>query len=138
MEDKKVQEELKESVHKIFLAGLGAMAMAEEEGSKFFKNLVEKGEGYETRGKKRWDGVKEQVEEARTKAKGRAESTFEKVEDTFDDAVARATRRLGIPSRDEIAMLTKRVEELTKVVEDLRPATKTSAKKSTAAASAPN
>ena len=53
MSEKKSPNELKESVHKIWLAGLGAMSVAEQEGSKLFKNLVEKGEQYESRGKER-------------------------------------------------------------------------------------
>ena len=128
MTDKKFQEDLKESVHKVWLAGLGAVATAEEEGSKFLKNLVEKGEAYENRGKERFTEVKEKVGEAADKAKDRAETTAEKMGEKFDEAVASALRRLGVPSREEIATLTKRVEELTAVVEQLRPAKKTTAK----------
>ena len=35
---------VKESVQSVFLAGLGALSLAEEEGSKLFKKLVKKGE----------------------------------------------------------------------------------------------
>ncbi len=130
--EKKIQDELKDSVHRVWLAGLGAVATAEQEGSKFFKTLVEKGEAYESRGKERLEEVKDKVEGAADKAKGRAETTWDKVGEKFDDSVAGALRRLGVPSREEIATLTKRVEELTAVVEQLRPAKKTSAKKSAA------
>lgn len=130
---KQIQDELKDSVHKVWLAGLGAVAMAEKEGGKFLKNLVEEGEAYEGRGKERFDDVKTKVDEATDKVKDRAESTFGKVGDKFDDAVAGAMRRLGVPSRDEIATLTSRVEELTAVVEQLRDGKKTSAKKAAAA-----
>ena len=118
--EKKLQDDLKESVHKVWLAGLGAVAMAEQEGSKFLKNLVEKGEEYEAKGKERFGDVKEKVEEATGKARERAESTWEKVGDRFDEAVATALRRMGVPNREEIATLTRRVEELTAVVEQLR------------------
>ena len=73
------------------------------------------------------------------KAKDRAESTFEKVESRLDDAVSSALGRLGVPSRDEIATLTRRVEELTALVERLqpeaakKPAAKTAARKPAAA-----
>lgn len=117
MSDKKTQSELKDSVHKIFLAGLGALATAEEEGSKLFKNLVERGETYESRGKEAWEGMKDKVDEARQKAKDQAGTTYEKVENQVDDAVASALGRMGVPSRTEIATLTKRVEELTALVE---------------------
>ena len=118
---KKVQDELKDSVHKIWLAGLGALATAEEEGSKFFRGLVDKGEDYEKRGKDRIEDLRGQVEGAADKAKNSAESTWERLEERFDDSVASALRRLGVPSREEIATLTKRVEELTGVVEQMRP-----------------
>jgi parallel beta-helix repeat protein len=42
---KELQSDLMESAHKVWLAGLGALAMAEEEGGRLFKNLIEKGEG---------------------------------------------------------------------------------------------
>ncbi|HEX9732271.1 MAG TPA: phasin family protein [Thermoanaerobaculia bacterium] len=129
--ERKLQEDLKESVHRVWLAGLGAVAMAEQEGSKFLKNLVEKGEEYEAKGKERFSDVKEKVEEARGKARERAESTWEKVGDRFDETVAAALRRLGVPGREEIATLTRRVEELTAVVEQLRD-NKLAAKKAAA------
>lgn len=119
MSDNKFQSELKDSVHKIFLAGLGALSTAEEEGSKLFNNLVERGETYENRGKETWEGVKEKVDEARQKAKEQAGSTYGKVESQVDETVASALGRMGVPSRDEIATLTKRVEELTAQVEKM-------------------
>ena len=120
-EPKDFQEDIRESAHKIWLAGLGAMQAAEEEGSKLFKNLVERGESFQSRGRERYDDVKDKVEDAADKAKDRAETTWEKVEQRLDEAVTSALGRLGVPSRDEIATLTQRVEELTAVVEKLKP-----------------
>ena len=40
---------MRESVEQVWLAGLGALALTEEEGSKFFRALVKKGEGIEKR-----------------------------------------------------------------------------------------
>lgn len=132
----KVQEELRDSVHKVWLAGLGAVALAEEKGGEFFKGLVERGEGFEAQGKERLDEVRGKVNEARTKAKDQATSTFDKVEERVDDAVNSAMRRMGVPGRDEIATLTKRVEELTRVVEQLRPTPAAGADESAAEAKA--
>ena len=117
--NKKVHEEIKASAHKIWLAGLGALAAAEEEGSKIFNTLVEKGEGYESRGKEELAKVKDKVEGAF----GKAEGSWEKLGDAFDDRVARAVKRLGVPSSDEITNLTKRVEELTLKVDQLKTGT---------------
>ncbi len=127
---KEIREELGQTVHKIWLAGLGALSSAGEEGTKLFNNLVEKGEDYEKQGRQRFDDVRGKVEEAAGSARDRAGSTFSKIETKIDESVAAALARLGVPSRDEIATLTKRVEELTAVVEQLKPAAKkTTAKK---------
>lgn len=119
-EQKKMYDDMRDSAHKIWLAGLGALAKAEEEGSKVFNSLVDAGEDFEARGKKRFKLVKGKMEEAREAA----ESQFEKLGDTFDNKVAGAVQRLGVPSRDEIQRLTKRVEELTAKVDKIKPAAK--------------
>ena len=133
-ESRTFQDELKESAHKIWLAGLGALSTAEEEGSKLFKGLVERGEQYENRGRERWeevrDDVKEKVDEATGKAKKEADQVREKVEERVEEAVSGALKRAGVPTRDEIATLTKRVDELIATVEKMQSgqAKKTTAK----------
>ena len=78
-------KELKESVNKVWLAGLGALALAEEEGSKLFKSLVKKGEEYEVRGKaeigKEFGKLKDIVVEVRGKAGRAIEEVSGKVSD---------------------------------------------------------
>lgn len=113
-QDKTLQDDLKESAHRIWLAGLGALAAAEQEGSKVFNRLVERGRDFESKGR---EEAKEQYEKARTKA----ESTWSDVSSKVDEAVAGALHRLGVPTRDEIRTLTQKVEELTAKVETLRP-----------------
>jgi poly(hydroxyalkanoate) granule-associated protein len=117
-QDKTLQDELKDSAHRIWLAGLGALAAAEQEGTKVFNRLVERGREFETKGR---DEVKDTYEKARTKA----ESTWSDVSSKVDEAVAGALHRLGVPTRDEIRTLTQKVEELTAKVESLRPRTTT-------------
>ncbi len=138
-EERDFQTELKDNAHKIWLAGLGALQAAEEEGSKLFNNLVERGQTFENRGRERYDdvrvrydNVKDQVGNVADEAKDRAGSTWENIETKVDDAVGSALGRLGVPSRDEIATLTLRVEELTALVEKLKPAKKAPAKKAPA------
>ena len=116
-QEKKVQDELKESVHRIWLAGLGALAAAEEEGSKLFSRLVDRGRDVESRGKVEVDKVKENVD----KFKAKAESTFESWGEKFDERLTSTLHRLGVPTRDEIRNLTQRVEELNAKVEQLKP-----------------
>src|SRR6185312_2223039 len=108
--EKNTQEELKDSVHRIWLAGLGALAAAEEEGSKLFSKLVDRGRDVESKGKVEVD-----------KVKAKAESAFENWGEKFDEKLTSALHRLGVPTRDEIHNLTRRVEELNSKVENLKP-----------------
>ena len=118
----KAEEDIRESVHKIWLAGLGALAATEEEGTKIFNTLVKKGESYEAKGKKEAAKVRAKVESS----VGKAESSWEKLGEAFDEKVSAAIKRLGVPSRDEITTLTKRVEELTLKVDQLKTGSTTS------------
>jgi len=118
---KEMQMDLMDSAHKVWLAGLGALSMAEEEGGKLFSNLVERGEGLEKKGK-------QQVEKARgavTGVKTVAESYWDTFERTLDDKVTGVIHRLGVPTKDEIETLTAKVENLTAAIEKMRatPAT---------------
>lgn len=113
---KEMQMDIMDSAHKVWLAGLGAVAMAEQEGGKLFKNLVEKGQDLEDKGK-------DQVEKARgavTGMKTVAESYWETFERTIDEKVTGVIHRIGVPTKDEIATLTKKVEDLTKAIEKMR------------------
>ncbi len=118
---KKATDEVRESAHQIWLAGLGALSVAEDEGTKLFKRLVKEGETFEKRSKKRFEDVQGKVEERVDDVRDKAESTWDRLGSQFDDRVAATLNRLGVPSRHEIQRLTKRVEELTAKVDSLRP-----------------
>ena len=111
--DQDMQQELKESAHKIWLAGLGALAVAGEEGKTLFNTLVERGTEYESRGAKQVAKVRGKVADA----KANIGMMWDQAQAGLDDQIAKALHRLGVPSRGEIATLTKRVEELTKSIE---------------------
>src|SRR5688572_24967827 len=129
-----IKGELKANASKVWLAGLGALATAEEEGGKLFRGLVKKGESFEKKGLAQIDTLKERVEElagaardrfgeVREDVQDRAEGAWEKVgaaaeavEERWDDKMHGVLRRIGVPSRNEIAALTRRVEELTAMV----------------------
>lgn len=111
---KNLQDELKDSAHRIWLAGLGALAAAGEEGTKMFDRLVDRGREYESRGR---DEARKQYEGAKTST----DDFLKTWSDKLDESVTKALHRMGVPSRDEIHNLTRRVEELNAKVEMLKP-----------------
>ena len=107
---------IRQSAEQIWLAGLGAFALANQEGGKVFHNLVKKGHELQKVNKARIEKMRARVEKIRDDA-GRA---IDKVTSPFPGGLSTALRGLGIPSRKEIVTLTKRVEELKKSVERTR------------------
>lgn len=114
---KKVQEGVLGSAHSVWLAGLGAFALAEEGGRELFDQLVDRGKKVEARGKKQVDRAKGEVQRTRERVAERVDELGE----GLDRRVAEAMHRMGIPTRDEIGALTRRIEELTARVGELRP-----------------
>lgn len=108
--------DLRKYTHQIWLAGLGAFAKAEEEGSKLFENLVDAGRDVESRAR---DKTETRVEEVKTRVKGRTGETLEKMEKAFDERLSGALSRLGIPNKREVEALNSRIEELTRTIEKL-------------------
>ena len=97
---------LQGSVEQVWLAGLGALALTEEEGSKFFHSLVKKGEVVERRSRARL----EDVVDAAKRVPATAISTIERrTDETFQSVI----KRLGIPTRRDIDLLARRIEKLT-------------------------
>ncbi len=103
---------VKDSAHQIWLAGLGAFAKAQEEGGKVFDALVKEGESIQARTRKLTD-------EKIAVVAGKASGTWDRLEQVFEDRVARSLGSLGVPSKKDIDKLSKRVVELTAVVQDL-------------------
>ena len=103
---------VKDSAQQIWLAGLGAFAKAQEEGGKVFDALVKEGESIQARTRKMTD-------EKIAAVAGKATGTWDRLEQVFEDRVARSLGSLGVPSKKDIDKLSKRVVELTAVVQGL-------------------
>ena len=103
---------IKESAQQIWLAGLGAFAKAQEEGGKVFDALVKEGESIQSQTRKVTDEKIAQVA-------GKAAGTWDRLEQVFEDRVARALGSLGVPSKQDIDRLSKRVVELSTAVQAL-------------------
>jgi poly(hydroxyalkanoate) granule-associated protein len=119
--EKNLQEDLKESAYRVWLAGLGALAAAGEEGAKAFNRLVDRGREAEGRSKDDFKAQADKAKEQFDKAKGKAGEQWEEWSEKLDEVLTRSLHRLGVPTRDEIRTLTQRVEELTAKVEGLKP-----------------
>jgi poly(hydroxyalkanoate) granule-associated protein len=104
------------AVQKIWQAGLGAVTMAQDEGGKMFEVLVSVGEQMEK--EIRRSGLTPSA--AVKKASAGAEDAWKKVQAALDSQMTGVLHRLGVPTRDEIARLTRRIEHLTETIESLR------------------
>jgi poly(hydroxyalkanoate) granule-associated protein len=109
--------QIRESAQRVWYAGLGALAMAEEEGGKMFKTLVKKGEGYERVNRARLDGMIEKVGDVRDGAEKTIGRSFNRLGVNVEDRMEPVLHRLGFPTRKEITTLSRRVEELTRSLE---------------------
>lgn len=109
-------KDLRKYTQQIWLAGLGAFSRAEEEGGKLFDNLVKIGEELEHKTKEITDTTANDLKE---KVIEKASDTREKVERAIDDRLSGTLTRLGIPSQKDIESLSERMDQLTRVIEQL-------------------
>ncbi|MEZ0469963.1 phasin family protein [Luteimonas salinilitoris] len=126
---------LSESAQQIWLAGVGAFGRAQAEGAKLFESLVKEGLNVEQNARKfaggRADVMRDAVESSVGQARHRATDTWDRLEKVFEDRVQRALVKLGVPSRDDLADLARRVEILTAELrrQSSTPAARKTAKK---------
>ncbi|MEO7401311.1 MAG: phasin family protein, partial [Polaromonas sp.] len=109
---------VKESAQQIWLAGLGAFSKAQEEGGKVFEALVKEGLSIQ---RKTQAVAEEKISEATSKMtnmasdiQSRAGNQWDKLENIFEERVAKALNKLGVPSAKEVKTLTARVDQLEK------------------------
>ena len=107
---------LSESAQQIWLAGVGAFGRAQAEGTKLFEALVKEGLSLEQTARKfaggRADEVRGVVENRVGQARERAADTWDRLEKVFEDRVQRALVKLGVPGREDLADLSRRVCDL--------------------------
>ncbi len=119
---KKKQEkhEWNERAKEIWLAGLGALSAVEEEGSKMFRNLVDRGSTYEKKRKEQIDELWNEVSERYEKAEDKFGESFEKAEERFERNLKSVISGMGIPSRKEIQELSNKVDALNKKIDQIK------------------
>ena len=115
-----------ESARQVWLAGMGAWSRAQAEGSKLFDSLVR-------------DGMQAEREGAGTDraaaadVRGFASGTWDRLAQFVEDAVQRSLLRLGVPRREDLDALARRIDALG---EELREARAAAASASAAMSSA--
>ena len=121
--DGQIAASVKDSAQQIWLAGLGAFSKAQDEGNKVFENLVKQGVELQERTKKLADQAVVEVAGKATEVAGklstRATTQWDKLETVFEERVARAMSRLGVPTNKDLQTLSKRIEELSAAVAEL-------------------
>ena len=100
-----------EGVRKLVLASIGAVATAQEELENLISKLVERGELAEIEGKK----LLSELKEKRKKKTAKAEEAINKqVEDLMTS--------MNVPTKDDIDALGKKINDLSKKVDELKKA----------------
>lgn len=108
---------ISESAQQVWLAGVGAFSRAQAEGTKLFEGLVKEGLKLEQTARKFAGGqaevVRGAVETTVGQARERATDTWDRLEKVFEDRVQRALTTLGVPGREDLSELSRKVDALT-------------------------
>jgi poly(hydroxyalkanoate) granule-associated protein len=114
---------VKDSAQQIWQAGLGAFTKAQAEGSKAIEALIKEGVSMQ---RKTQSVAEEKISEASSKMSSmatdissKASGQWDKLESIFEDRVAKALNKLGVPSAKDVNALIARIDELNKSVQKL-------------------
>lgn len=123
-EARQIGKVVMDSAQQIWLAGLGAFAKAQGEGSKLFDALVEEGAALDARTRGYAEGriheVRGSVEQTLGQVRERGQATLDALENLLAQRAMRAMDRVGMPGRDEVDALALRVEALERELAALR------------------
>ena len=125
--DKKTGPQLssavKDSAQQIWLAGLGAFSKAQEEGSKVFDSLVKEGLSIQRKtqsaAEEKITDVTSRMSDMASDIQSKAGNRWDKLENIFEERVAKALSKLGVPSAKEVNALAARVEHLDKSIKSM-------------------
>lgn len=114
---------IKDSAQQIWLAGLGAFSKAQEEGGKAFESLVKEGLSIQRKtqavAEERISEASSRVSSMANEISSKATGQWDKLENLFEERVAKALNKLGVPSARDVDALIARIDELTVHVQRL-------------------
>jgi poly(hydroxyalkanoate) granule-associated protein len=114
--DNALAQTIKDSAQQIWLAGMGAFAKAQADGTQAFDKLIKDGLNLQ----KKTQGIAEdkisEVTGKMTAMAGevttKAGQHWDKLESIFEQRTAKAMGRLGVPSAKDMAALSARIDKL--------------------------
>jgi poly(hydroxyalkanoate) granule-associated protein len=114
--DNALAQTIKDSAQQIWLAGMGAFAKAQAEGTQTFEKLIKDGLNLQ----KKTQGVAEdkinevtgRMSAMAGEVTAKAGQHWDKLESIFEQRTAKAMSRLGVPSAKDMAALDARIEKL--------------------------
>lgn len=102
--------------HEVWLAGLGALAQAQAQGTKAFESLVSDGLAFQ---RKSQEQAQQRLQEATDRLTHLAQDfgqqasvRVDKLEHVFEERVAKALHRLGMPTLQDMQVLQARIHAL--------------------------
>lgn len=109
-------DEIKRNSNRIWLAGLGAWAVMEEEGREAFDRLVEKGQELEKENSRNQSPA---GDSRLDDLKSKANQTMDRIERAFDLRVSSALGRLGISRKSDLDLLHEKIDSLSAALSQL-------------------
>lgn len=123
----RIARELGDNAHQVWLAGIGALARAQSEGSRLFEQLAEEGRQVEggavppaAGAAGRLESLRQSLDAAVGKAQARAGEAWESMGKAFEQRVQQSLRQLDVPTRDDIDALGARIDALTRELQRTR------------------
>lgn len=114
---------LGQSAQQVWLAGIGALGRAQSEGSRLFDSLVEEGSEMQRNTREMADRQTAAARDSVGQARDRAGESWGRLERAFEDRVQRTLSRLGVPVRDDLSELSRRIDALTSELRRINAAT---------------
>ncbi|MBX3725191.1 MAG: phasin family protein [Xanthomonadales bacterium] len=115
-ERKSAAKAIADSAQQIWLAGLGAFAKAQEEGSRLFDQLIVDGAELEKQTRKytheHLASLRDHMEGTVQRLRDTGQASMKKIQGLVDARVAQAVERMAVPSREDFETLMAQMESM--------------------------
>ena len=116
----RIAKEMGDSAHQVWLAGIGALARAQAEGSRLFEQLAEEGRNVGdphqsgASAASRLEGMRQTLDGAFGRAQAKAGDAWDSIGRSFEQRVQHALKQMDVPTRDDLDALGARIDALTR------------------------